>query len=150
MRLSDSIPALVKITRARQADGKGQGNPIYSRTDAWAFAFQRCWSWNVSYREGGGGTGLSSPQFREHHSMVILEYFWFFSLVCACVLLNNVRKLHSDVAFAWEAEPGAKACIWAIYWGWRSATGGGGRASTGAPWWSALWATGVQFFGGAM
>lgn len=55
--------------------------------------------------------GLSSPQLREHHSIVILEYFWFFSLVCACVLLNNMRMLHSDVAFAWEAEPGVRACI---------------------------------------
>lgn len=57
------------------------------------------------------GKGLSRPQVREHHSIAILEYFWFLSLLFACVLLNNMRKLHSDVAFAWEAEPGARACI---------------------------------------
>lgn len=128
MLLSDSISALVKITRARQAHGKCQDNPVYSHTDAWAFVLQHCCNWNVSYRERGG-MGLSSPQVREHHSIVILEYFWFLSLLFASVLLNNMWKFHSDGSFAWEAEPGARACIWAIYWGPCQWTGVRGRQS---------------------
>lgn len=28
-----------------------------------------------------------------------------------------MKKLHSDAAFAPEAEPGARACTWTVYWG---------------------------------
>lgn len=63
------------------------------------------------YLPGSVGVGLSSPQVREHHSIVILDYFWFSSLLLACVLLNNTWKLHPDVAFTWETEPWARAYI---------------------------------------